>query len=360
MRKTGAQQILRQYLPEVAQLFGVRNPGQISIQVGNLPPKLAAEASFQEGIITLDQDFLESASRPDIRGAIIHEATHAIGVGHGKPDKRVEDLADYARYVLNPKDRPDWEPSEGVLRIAERRDDMLKPQTGGSGTRNNGPRTGRGYDGRRARNTFTNAQSKTPVAPLLSPGQTAGYAQQLAALQSQYTTQRSGIKAQGGAVNAEVKSAYADIRANQIASMAEAESAAIANGVVGSSADLGARAGVDIAAGASRADAKAARNNAMMQLRLAQMQAQTDYQSGIAGVAIDKATAQAELANQQFMQDQFDALAQNYQAIYQSILQRLLGKGKRVAGTDPTAPLWSTAGGRSEPGAMYGVAGGRQ
>lgn len=325
MRRAALQQMLAKYQPQVAQLFGVRNR-QLTLDVQRLNNGNAAQASGETGAITFDRSFLRTADRADIRGALIHETTHALGVGYGKA--KDEALADYARYTLNRHETPGWNPSAEVLAIAKRRDDMP------AGTRGNGPGTGR--DGRRKRNTGMNGMSK---APLLTPGQTQAYTSQSAAAVDAYGQAIAAIRAQGGAIRGQYKSSLADIRANRIAGAAETEGAAIERGIVGSSADLSGRAAVVADAASQRVDAQGARNAAIAGLRTDEMTAQTQLNSTLAQIQADKAAAQAELANQRFMQDMFSAQQQNYQSIYNDILKKLLGKGKNPNGTDPRAAL---------------------
>lgn len=322
MRRAGIRRLVRQYTPEVAKLFGV-DPRSINVGVGNLSAAgRAGEASL--GALTMDRGFLRTADKRDIRGAVIHEITHALGVD-SKKGTRGETFADYARYRLNPQETAGWHPSEEVLRMAEKRGDRMPTNPGGQG-----PKTGR--DVNRRRNTRQNALSKMA---LLSPSQTAAYAAQGAAAQDAYGQAIAAIRAQGGTIRGAYTSTLGDIRAQRIAGTAEAEGAALGRGIVGSSADLGSRAGVVAEAGAARTEARATRNADLSQLRLAEMQAGTTLQSSLAQLQLEKASALAEAKIAAFQNDEFDAT----QNLYRKLLAGIMAKGKNPVGADPRAPL---------------------
>ncbi len=328
----GKQQLLERlvsrYTPKVANYWGVRK-SPISIGVGRLPPENPAAASFQDRSITFNRQWLKRADTADIRGAVIHELTHALGVGDGKTAKQVENMADATRLALNPRETPGWQAPALAQRIAERRGESMT-----TGTRGNGPTTGR--DPRRKRNTQANYMSKVP---LLGPGQTFGYAAQAASLVEGYQNALASIRAQQHAIRGQAVAGREAIRADRVAGTAEAESAALATGAVGSSGDLANRAGVVAQAQQSRVALRGETNAALAQQRIAMMQAQTELSSGILGLQADKRLAQIELANQQFMQDQADARAENYQQAYLAALRRILARGKNVNGQDPRSQV---------------------
>ncbi len=227
--------------------------------------------------------------------------------------------------------------------MAKRRDDDMP-----SGTQGNGPQDGRGNP-RRRRNTGAQNSSH---APLLGPSQTFGYAAQMANAQDAYTQALAAIRAQAGGIRGEYKGALSDIRAQRIMGAAETEGAAIERGIIGSSADLSGRAAVVAEAASAKIDARGARNSALGQLRLQQMQAQTTLNSNLLQIQADKRAAQAEKANQQFLEDQMASVQQDYDSMYQDILRRLLAKGKNPAGEDPRASLTAPP-----PGATGGTIG---
>lgn len=315
-----AQQVAQQYAPQIAQLLGYSNIMPTGFSVGKVQPGAAAQASYRGGI-TFDREFLKTTSKADLRGNVIHELAHVQDPNSGSGKDNVEYRADLARYALNRGD-PAWQASQGVLDMAERRGiEMGQP---------NGPRQGK--NGGHKRNAGTNKRSKNGGAyAVLSPSQSQAYTAQLAALQSNYTNALASIKAQGGTIRAQAQSARADIKTQKIAGISETEGAAIERGILGSSADLGGRAAVIAEAAGQAVDVRTERNAAIAQLRAAQMQAQTDYQMGIAGVQADRAAAQQELANQRFQQDM---LAQQT-STYQKYLKKLLARGKNPAGADP-------------------------
>ena len=318
----------------IADLFGVEyTPVSVGVQRGLGEARGDGRAAEGlNGVVTFDKAWLRDASRRDVRGALIHETTHALGVGQ-RYGNNLETYADYARYMLNPKEAPYWKPSDAVLAMAERRGDVA--------TAPNRPKDGRGPGHRR--NTGNNQRSgnggAVPYtgAPPLPPGQSAAFTGQMAAVQSQYTTALAAIRAQGGAVRGEFQGTMADIQAGRISGTVAAESNALQRGIVGSSADLGARAGVVANAAGQQVDARNAKLTALAGLRVSQMQAGTDYSMGIAGIQADKAAAQAELANQRFMNDMVANSMADYQKLYKDALQRILRQGKNPAGVNPLA-----------------------
>lgn len=330
------QQLSQRYAPQVASLFGVQTALPTSITVGRTAEGVAESSAG--GGITFDRSYLKGATRKDVKGALIHELTHVAGVAYGQ-DRRAETMADAARAVLGPND-PNWTPSAASAKAAERLDMAYRAP---------GPKAGQHPGLRRARNTGAQAQSKV-AAGVLSPTAAAGFSQQAVGLQQSYVNALAAIRAQAAATKGEAKSTFADIKAQRIAGTVGAEADAINRGIVGSSSDAGARSAVVAQAGTAKADAIAARNSALAQLKVQGMQAGTDLQLGLGQLATDKAAAQAELAAQRFQEDAFDTQQSNYQQLYQSILQRLLAQrgnpaGIQGAGAVLTQPGHSPGGG---------------
>jgi hypothetical protein len=185
----------------------------------------------------------------------------------------------------------------------------------------------------------------------------------MAALQSQYSQQLAAIKLQAGSVRSQRVAAFADIKANRVQGAVAAEGDALSRGIVGSSADLGARAGVVAEAAGARVDARTASGTALAQLRINQMQANSDYSMGIAGVMADKAAAQAELANSRYQAGLIGEAMSSFQDLYQAALKKLLARGKNPAGVDPRAgaaptgrllrPYGAPFAGKVEPQGQY-------
>ena len=344
-RRGFIRRVEQNYAGDIAKLFGIPQQNLTFNVVKGLTRnsedgRLAQAAN---GVIDIDRKFLRRGDPRDVRGALIHEMTHAMGPG--MDGKRAETFADYARYTLNKNEFSEWKPSAEVLAMAERRGTGMAGQP-------NGPRQGR--NGGHKRNAGTNQRSKNggylpSGAPPLGPAQSQAFTAQMAALQNSYSNALAAIRAQGGEIRGQYQSGLADIKANRIAGTAETEGAALSRGIVGSSADLGGRAAVVAEASGARVDARMARNSALSALRVSEMQAGTDYQMGIAQVAADKAAAQAELANQRFEQDM---LAQQ-QDTYQSWLKKILARGKNPNGVDPRAGTPDSQG-STEPIAPYG------
>jgi len=311
--------------------------------------------------INVDRSWLRSASRSDLRSLYVHEATHALGVGAAGYDnpgghRRFENLADASTYLLAPKDDPGWQPRDAVLRLVERQG--LSPVA----TAPNRPSAGR--DPGHKRNTGNQQRSgnngqlpmQSPATAVLPPGQQSAFAAQLAALQSQYAQRVAALKVAGGGIRADRARAFADIKANRVQGAVAAEADALQRGIVGSSADLGARAGVVADAANAKVDARSMAAQQLAGLRVDQIGANTDFSVGIAGVIADKASAEAELANQRYMEGLIGAQTDTYQSLFQKYLQRLLAKGKNPAGTSPLAgfmppnyetgnPGWGSTGG---------------
>jgi oligoendopeptidase F len=170
-----------------------------------------------------------------------------------------------------------------------------------------------------------NAQSRVALG-VLSPSQAQAFAAQGAGLQNAYATALAGIKAQGGQVRSDFQSAQADVKTQLISDVSGAEAAAQQAGVLGGSVDAANRTGAVLTAAATRQDNLATRNAALAQLRLQKLQASNDLYTGLAGLAGDRAAAEAELTAQRFQQDAYDAMQTNYHQLYQDILRRLLAK----------------------------------
>lgn len=328
------------YSGQLATLLGIPAP-KMTVLVGPTPGMAAGTVGTT---MTFDPNYLASASRRDITGALIHEMTHAFQQvpGGTVKSKFIEALADQARMRLG------FGNGGGAGSSAEARLSRLNPEqfravagsmaagtfTGSDMPQPNGPRQGPTRPGGRARNTAMNARSKATPPPL-PPGQADAFTQQLVALQSKYGAAVAGTKAALGTARGAFRSALGDIRANQIAGAAGAEGDALARGIVGSSSDLGARGAVIAEAAGAKVDALATRDAAMTDARLGLMTAQSDYQLGAAGVASAQAAAQSELANQRFENDMYDAQQTRFRQLYERILAQLLDRGKSPSGTTP-------------------------
>jgi hypothetical protein len=142
----------------------------------------------------------------------------------------------------------------------------------------------------RLRNTFANALSKNQVdysnpggadaLPALSPASTANYYSQMAGLYAGYQNQLLALKQQRVGFRADFGAAKADINAQKIGGLADAENQAIERGITGSSGDLQQRTGVRAGAAAAVQAAKRTRMEGVAGTRIAAQQAGIDYFMG--------------------------------------------------------------------------------
>lgn len=222
------QKVEDKYGGRIASLLGV-DQANVTFQVTNLEPGMAANANADTGVIQVDRGFLKRTNqgRADVRGALIHELAHAYGAGYGTD--KAETYADYARYALNPREAAYWKPSEAVLTMANT-------------TGTNGPRPERTTG--RSRDTVVNNASKAPPAPPVSPASAANLGDQMAQGTYQYLQQLALLKQQLGMAKVDRADAMAAARAQRVTGMAGAVNQALESNMVGSSIDLAARAGV--------------------------------------------------------------------------------------------------------------------
>lgn len=389
-----ATRILGRYADQISQLLGTPVPSDLRVRV---MPSAQYEARYPgTGAYSLAGNVIAMPDTAgDPRRLIAYEAAHQMAAGAGvytqmgehgltgtKAGKASEALSGVVlqRLGLQPAG---WAPNARQARFASLTPPQLRAvgqdleagtytsirdSIGGTVAAPNRPASGRNPG--HTRNAGTNQRSgnngalpttQPAATAVLPPGQSAAFTQQLAALQSQYSQQLAAIKMQGGDIRAQRVSAFADIKANQIAGAVGAESSALQRGIVGSSADLGNRAGVVATAAGQRVDARSAAGSALAQLRVSQMQAGTDYSMGIAGVLADKAAAQQELANQRYQNGLIGQAISSYQDLYQAALKRLLARGKNPPGVDPRAgtvagllrPYGDPFGGKVEPQGQY-------
>lgn len=315
-----AQKTLDRYGAAIAQLLGVQQQAvnfvfDPNLQSGSTDNRVA-QGDAATGTVTLDRSWLKAASRQDVRGAVIHELAHTFGAGS-------ETQADYARWKLNPHEAGYWKPTAEV-RAYDAPGEVPVTQP-------NGPRGAPTRPGGRVRNTWMNQLSKATPPPL-PPGAVASATSQMAALQQQYGAAVAGSRVAIGAARGTRKTALADIRANAIASMGASEGDALSRGIVGSSADLGARSGVLATAAGQKVDALNASAQDIALARIQEMQAQSDLNLGIAGVQSNLAAQQSELANQRYESDLLTTQQADFAAMYKAALAKLLARGKNPPG----------------------------
>jgi len=168
----------------------------------------------------------------------------------------------------------------------------------------NGPRPGKTHG--RVRNSLANLQSKTTTGvelPVVSPGSAVSYGSQEAQLVAQYLSQLALLRGQKGLVKGQFQQDRTSIQQQAIGSMVGAENAAIGRGVLGSSADLGARAGVLGDKAAAMSQAVVARIQGMLGIRQSQLQAQNTYYSGLFDIEATKRAEQMAMALSAFQSD---------------------------------------------------------
>jgi hypothetical protein len=324
------QKVEQKYGGRIADLFGIQQRG-VQFDIGKVPGKSVAVTQGQR--ITFDRDYLQNASRSDIRGATIHELTHAYGMGgdaKGKPGK-VETYADYARAVLNRND-PGWSPSREVREMLERRGDMAN--NAGS----NGPRAGAGT-GRNRDTTVNNASKQTPYNPYLSVGGAFGAASDLAAARYQQLLQLAQLKAQKSALKGQFMEGRATARADQVAGMADAVNTSLESGGFGSSVDFQARAGVDAAKVAEMNRLKQERALGKMGLQTEKLGINAEYAQTVAGIQQSMAEERLASLMEQFGLNTAGASGVDYKSILKKLLDQKNGNSpRRRSGLTPPMP----------------------
>lgn len=275
--------------PQIAELFGTSAP-KATIGLGSTDDNNPAYTTGSD--VFFDPAYLKRTSRADLRGALIHELTHVAGV---KADTgRVETAADYARYTLNPRENPDWKPSEDVLAMAARRGDDVAAYTD-----TKGPRVGN-----RNRNSVRNNLSKaTPPAPLVGPGATLGYGQQSASATTSLYERLAAIKAQKGLVKAQAIQGRADAKAAGIAGVSDAVNSALDRGILRSSVDYAGRTGALAEKERMMQDVIAQKSAGMLGLGQERIAAFNDFYNTQFGIQSQRAADQSEASIQAFMND---------------------------------------------------------
>jgi hypothetical protein len=203
------------------------------------------------------------------------------------------------------------------------------PQGPTTGTSGNGPKMG---NSNRKRNTLRNLASKRlPVTiPNLSPGSAIGYAGQVAGLEQSLYARLAAIRAQAAAARGQFQADRSNIQAQAVDAMAGTVNAALDRGLIGSSIDLEGRAAVEAQRAAALVQARLQRSQALAGLRVEGIQATNDYYTGLLQVLAQKRAEQAQMAAQDFQQNVYDAMQQNYQQLYRQVLQRLSSRGRRA------------------------------
>lgn len=199
-------------------------------------------------------------------------------------------------------------------------------------TGNRGPRPGN--EARRSRNTVVNGASKSNYpggyrAPISSASAvTTG--NDLAQARYGYLTQLAALRAQKPVIGQQFALARQSAKDNAIAGMAGSVNSALDRGIVGSSIDAGARAGVLAQRASDVSTAEADRAAALQNLKLQQVGAGNEYYSNLSN--IQNTISQEEMANtiSAFANNQFDAKNLNYRDILAAIRDQKTGNTPRA------------------------------
>ena len=341
-----AERIAAKFSPKIASLFGVSRFSTTGFSVGNLAVGHAADSTKGGGTV-FDRDFILNSSKADFRGNIIHELTHVAGVGDGTSATRAENLADYARYSLNPHEAAGWTPNAAVQKIAENRGTV-------AGNSNN---TGTG--GGTNHNTTTQNNSRTPsgqtggVPSPADPSSYGAYAATVAGAQMQLAAAAALRKSQIGVARGQYgldMNAATNLRPTETV---QAEAAALANGGIGSSVDLQNRATAVTDSATAQEQALAARNASISGSRVGYMGALGEYSTTTASAAAQLANAQAMANAERFKQDQFDTVLQKLSDLRKRLNRNRTRDLGSPYGANPGPPNPSTYG-----GPLAGVTGG--
>lgn len=173
----------------------------------------------------------------------------------------------------------------------------------------NGPRAGRSTG--RANNTLVHNRSRLRAPssaanvppPPVSPSSAAAYGAQAAGLQLTLGAKLASLRAQRGILQGQFRMDKAQAKAAEIQGVTAAEGQAIDRGILGSSADLSARAGVKAQRAADVNAAIQQKVQGLLGIKLERINAANEFYTGMFDIQARKAAEQAELANQAFLQD---------------------------------------------------------
>lgn len=351
-RKQGLDLVARlvdKYGPSIEALFPNRaSASSLTLGVDNANDSAWSDNTGSSRGITFNKHFLRNASLADLRGNVIHETTHAYGVGAGK--NNIETLADYARYKLNPTEVAGWSPSAAVQRY-----DANHPNQGDNMAGPGSNRTGAGSN----KNTTINAQSKAPkpgpigalgsgVPGPADPSTYGGYASQVMGLQQRLAAAMAAKKVGIAGAQAQYMLAKQQAASGLVQGVTGAEQDALQRGILGSSADLSGRAGAVTDAAAAQQAALAGRNVAVAGEQVTAMGAVGEFYTGLGQAQFDVANAQSSQALQRYQNDLLAQGNQNYTKLQQQWLAYLRSRGRTRDG-GPASP-YSTGNTPSEVG----------
>lgn len=300
-----AAKVEQKFGPQVAKLLGLTYSGQADVRLGDVGT--AAATGAYNGAITISRGEL-LGSKADLRGAVIHEVTHVEGAAYGRAGYTPhgeETFADYARYMLNPKEGPGWSASAPVLGLAAETKGKIQQQAaaglqqaglGGAvvnGSQNNGGKPGRSG---RQRGALTNGKGPAVPPPAVDPSSAQAYAGQEASATSTLYDTLAGLKPQLGAIRGQFGIDKAAVRAAQISGQVGAEDNALQRGIVGSSIDLAGRSAVDATAAQGMQAAIQAKIQGVLGIKQQKLTAIDNYWTQFYQIQAEKAANQEAAA----------------------------------------------------------------
>ena len=326
-----ARNVEQRFGGDIARLFGVEQQS-VRFKLGTDVPVAATSGN----VITINPNYAWQ-DRADVRGALIHELTHAYGVRAGTD--KVETAADAARYLLNPKETAGWTPSAEVKKLAGKVDMGAYDSNGPS----------MGADGHH-RNTVTNNASKAsrnPGLPVLGPAFAAAQAQQAAGLQSSLMTALAQIKAAKGQIRGQFTLEKQGAKSQQIADIAHVVNDSMERGVRGASFTQTAEAGTLADRAAAIEAARMTKASGLQEQGFAGLQAVNQYNLGLAGLSADKAAQQQAAALELYKAQAYDSQMKRYNELYKRLLANLRARGARG-----TSRVFGNAGSNGTIGAI--------
>ena len=337
-----ANRVTRKYGDQLSSLLGLDRQQVTFVKD---PSTQIAETSGTQ--ISLNPAWFKGANRRDAAGAIVHELTHAYqnapGSAYDQHSKSYEAFADAARARLGFGHGSGY--SSGLEQRYTNLNDRrfarvageLAAGTGGFNVKQPGPTAGRSPGSRR--NTGANANSKAGAGAYaaLSAAQAQGIASQAAGLQDAYTQALMAIKQQRGIVKGQAIQARAAARDQAVSDMGATEGDALQRGIQGSSVAAINQEGVIQARNAALIQANSAQGDALAQLRLQKLGAQSALNTGLSNLQAQQAAQEAELQVQRYQNGLVDS-ASRYQELYQKALARIAAlRGKPPRGQSPAA-----------------------
>lgn len=296
-----ARRVEAQYGNKLARMLGVAQ-ADVKFRVGE-----AGGGTYTNGTrITIDPRMVSKGR--DTKGMIVHELTHAYEQSQGVAGKKVEALADAARYRLNLGGGEGYSSKyedklSQLNRGAFRR--VAQGQAGGNVAEYRGSSTGSSRMKKPNASSNGAGANKVPGAkagaaqggakalPALTPSQNAAYYDQLAAAYAGYQNTLMGLRQERVGLRTAFKTERTAIRGELIGNLSGIQNTNIERGTLSSSAAMQEEIGARSDAEAQRSAAKNEMLSGLAYNRISQSQAAVDY-------AMQRATMEAQkLAQQQ-------------------------------------------------------------